>query len=93
MHTGGQLPAPDHLGILKAAIKSDGSFTAKGSQDGAFAGTNAKFTYSFTGYFEGATPAGPLTAAGTFREDIGFTSGTTETCTSDDQSWTATRAS
>ena len=85
--------ASDHLRFLKVAIKPDGSFTAKVTQDGVLNGVNAKFTYAFAGYFEGPTPAGPATVAGTWREDIQFASGATRMCTSNDQSWTATRSS
>jgi hypothetical protein len=87
----GQYPTYDHLGILQASIEPNGSFTAKASQDGVFAGTKATFTYSFTGYFEGVNASGAATAAGLFREDIVFTDSTIRTCTSNDQSWTATR--
>ena len=80
------------FGILKTGINRDGSFTAKTSQDGVFAGTKAKFTYTFTGYFQGVNASGAATAAGMFREDIVFTDSTVRTCTSNDQSWTATRS-
>jgi hypothetical protein len=83
--------ANDHLGILQVAIKPDGSFTSETSQDGVVNGVNAKFTYTIDGYFEGPTPAGAATVAGIWREDIVFASGTTKMCTSNDQSWTATR--
>ena len=54
-------------------------------------GANAKVTYFVTGYFEGNTAAGAATAAGMYREDIVFTDAPTRTCTSNNQSWTATR--
>ena len=76
---------------MRVAIKPDGSFTAKASQDGVFAGSKAKFTYSFTGYFQGVSAAGAATASGVFREDIVFTDSTIRTCTSNDQTWQATR--
>ena len=75
-------------------VQPDGSFAATGSQQGVFDNAKAKFTYSFAGYFEGATPSGPETVAGTLREDVVFPlNGTTEMCTSNVQPWAATHAS
>ena len=82
---------PDHLEILKTSIWPDGSFTATTSQNGVFAGKNAKFTYFFTGHFQGVTSAGVATASGVYRQDIVFTDTTTRTCTSNNQTWTVTR--
>jgi hypothetical protein len=82
----------DHLAIGEVAIKPDGSFTAKSFQNGLFGGSNAKFTYTFAGYFEGPTPAGTATVAGIWREDVVLASGTTAMCTSNNQSWSATRS-
>ena len=81
----------DHLVIPNVAVKSDGSFSATTSQSGVLSGVNAKFNYTIAGYFEGPTPAGSSTVAGIWREDIVFASGTTKMCTSNNQSWTATR--
>jgi hypothetical protein len=88
-------PSLDHLGIARGTVRADGSFTATGSQSGVFAGLPARFTYSFTGSFQGLNTAGRATAAGSFREDIAFADGggTRHTCTSNDQFWSATRAS
>jgi len=89
----GSFPRYDHLSILDTAINPNGSFTATSTQQGVFDNVSAKFTYWFAGYVEGATPAGPVTLAGTLREDIVFAaSGANETCTSNDQSWTAVRS-
>ena len=82
----------DHLTIAQVTVNLDGSFTAKTSQTGVVNGSNATFTYTFAGYFEGPTPAGAATVAGTWREDIAFASGTTTYCTSNAQIWTATRS-
>ena len=87
----GSFPDSDQIVIPKVAIAPNGSFTGTGSQQGVFDNAKAKFTYSFAGYFEGATPSGPETVAGTLRENVVFpANGTTETCTSDVQPWTAT---
>jgi hypothetical protein len=81
----------DHVTIGNVAVKPDGSFTSETSTTGVLNGVNAKFTYTFDGYFEGPTPPnGALTAAGIWREDMVFASGRTTMCTSDDQLWTAT---
>jgi hypothetical protein len=76
--------------ILKATIKRDRSFTATVSQNGVVNGANAKLIYLVTGYFQGNDAAGAATAAGVYREDVVFTD-TTRKCTTNDQSWTATR--
>ena len=58
-----------------------------------FGSAAARFTFSFAGYFEGATPSGPLTVAGA-REDIVFSAGgVTEFCSSNEQPWTAAHVS
>ena len=81
----------DHLGILQVAVKPNGSFSAKTSQDGVFNGVSGKITYTIAGYFEGPTPAGAATVAGMWREDVVFASGNTKVCTSNDELWTVTR--
>ncbi len=80
----------DHLQVAQVAIRPDGSFSSTTSQQGELLGGGAKITYMFAGYFEGPTPAGAVTVAGTWREDVVFSSGTTTLCTSNLQSWTAT---
>jgi hypothetical protein len=89
-NTGGGGGNDDHLGILNVPIRPDGSFTSTTSQVGVFGagGNSAKFTYTFAGYFEGTTPAGAATVAGTWSEDIVLVGGAV--CNSNDQSWTAT---
>ncbi len=88
----GSFPGSDHIGILQTPIRPNGSFLAMATQRGVFDNLNAKFTYYFAGHVEGATPSGTLTMAGTLREDIVFpANGTTESCTSNDQSWSAIR--
>ena len=81
----------DHFEILQVTIRSNGSFSAKTSQTGLLSGISVKFTYTLAGSFEGPTPAGVSTAAGTWREDVVFASGTTSSCTSNNQFWTATK--
>ena len=81
--------ANDSISIGEVAIQPNGSFTAETVQDGVFQGSNAKFTFTLAGSFEGTTPAGVSSVAGIFREDIVPTSGTTRSCTTNDQFWTA----
>ena len=87
----GSFPDVDQLVIPQVTVQPDGSFSGTGTQEGVFDNAKAKFTYSFAGHFEGATPSGPLTVAGTLRDTVVFpANGTTETCTTNNQPWTAT---
>ena len=91
---GGSFPAPSSIIIPQVAVKPDGSFAATVSNNAPYDSTTAKFTYSFAGNFEGATPAGAETVAGSLREDIVFAAnGAAETCTSNLRPWTAVRNS
>ncbi len=81
------------LGIASALLKSGLSFTATTTKSGVYLGHPAKFTYTFRGNFHGVAPSGAARAAGTFRETMTFTDSTKRTCTSNTQSWTATRNS
>ena len=80
----------DQFEMLQVAIKSNGSFDAEGPQRGVLSGSNVKFAYTLAGSFEGPTPAGVSTAAGTWREGVVFASGTTSACTSNNEFWSAT---
>ena len=80
----------DHLAVLQTPITPDGSLNATASQEGLVSGSQAKFTYTIAGHFEAATATTPASAAGTWREDIALASGTQTSCTSNDQSWSAT---
>jgi hypothetical protein len=79
------------FGIAAAALKPDGSFTATTTQTGVYAGYPAKFTYTFQGNFHGVGPSGAARAAGTFQETLKYSDSAARTCTSNIQSWTATR--
>jgi hypothetical protein len=88
----GSVPGSSQLVIPLIGVQANGSFTATTTQQGVFDNAKAQFTYSFAGHFEGATPSGPETVAGTLREDIVFpANGTSEFCTTNDQPWYATR--
>ena len=81
------------FGMAAVPLKSDGSFTATTTQTGVYNGFPAKFTYTFRGNFHGEDPSGAARAAGTFQETMTFTDSAARTCTSNAQSWTATRTS
>lgn len=75
--------ALDHLGIDEVTIAPDGSFTSTTTQTGLFGGSTATFTYTFNGHSQGTS------FTGTYREDITYNNGTSS-CTSNNQSWSAT---
>jgi Divergent InlB B-repeat domain len=79
----------DHLRILKAAIRPNGSFSAKTTQTGIVRGFPATFTYTVKGRFQRATQGRQASAEGTWREDV-VLGGQGGRCTSNEQSWTAT---
>jgi hypothetical protein len=90
----GSLPDSSQLVIPEVGIQTNGSLAVTTSDQGVFDNAKAKFTFSFAGYFEGATPSGALTMAGTLREYIVFpANGTTETCSTNNQPWVASRSS
>jgi len=64
----GSFPDSDQLVIPEVMVQPNGSFSGTGTQEGVFDNGKAKFTYSFAGHFEGPTPSGPLTVAGTLRD-------------------------
>jgi hypothetical protein len=78
------------VGVLQVAIQPNGSFSTKTSQNGVLNSSSVKITDTFTGHFQPATATAAASAAGTWREDIAYASGTTASCTSNTQSWTAT---
>ena len=87
----GSFPDVDQLVLPQVTVQPNGSFSGTGTQEGVFDNAKAKFTYSFAGRFKPATAAGPPTAAGTLRDNVLFpANGTTETCTTNVQPWTAT---
>lgn len=52
-------------------------------------GDNDTITYTVAGHFEGQTSTSSSFVAGTWREDVTFSSGNTTSFSSDDISWTA----
>ena len=80
----------DQLNVASIPIGADGSFTSTTTQSGVHNGSPAMFTYTFNGHFEGLSSSGAERVAGQFREDITFNNGTAYSCTSNDESWSAT---
>lgn len=81
----------DHIQIPSVTLSAAGSFSTTTSTSGVIGGYVAAFFFTFRGNFHGVSPEGAARAAGTFREQITYTDTTSEVCTSNDQSWTATR--
>jgi hypothetical protein len=79
----------DHISIGAVAIAADGSFTSVTHQTGIVNDASTAFTYTFSGH--GASSAGTERLAGTFREDVSYTSGASYSCSTDDQAWSVTR--
>ena len=86
----GNLTISEPFSIAAIPLKPDRSFTATTTKTGVYNGHPAKFTDTFRGNFHGVAPSGAARAAGTFRETMTFTDSTKRTCTSNNQSWTAT---
>ena len=91
MHAGRSVPKQRTISIPKVAIAANGSFAGSGSQQEVFDNARPSSPTPLPGNFKGATPSGPETVGGTLREVVVFpANGTTETCTSNVQPWTAT---
>ena len=78
------------LNVASIPIGADGSFTSTTTQTGVLSGAPATFTYTFNGHFHGTTSSGHERVGGQLREDITFNNGTAYSCTSNEQSWSAT---
>jgi len=76
--------------IAAITIASNGSFSATATQTGVINGAPATITYTFSGHFHGTNSSGVERAAGQVRDDITYNNGTAHSCTSNDQSWSAT---
>jgi hypothetical protein len=75
----------DHFEMAEVAVAGDGSFSATGHQNGVVEGVAATFTYVLSGNL------GEKTASGSVREDVTFNNGTAYSCSTNSQTWTATR--
>ena len=81
----------DHLSVASIAIGSTGSFSSTTSASGTVSGHPATFTYTFRGNFHGVNASGAERAAGTYSETITYTDSTARDCTTDGQTWYASR--
>ena len=58
---------------------------------GVYSEYAAKFTFTFKGDYDGANSSGVASLSGTFRETVTYTDSAARTCSSGNQTWTATR--
>jgi len=72
--------------IPSIAIAPGGSFTGTATQTGVVDNSPATYTYTVSGHFRGTT------ATGTWRDEITYNNGAAYSCTSNTQSWSATRS-
>jgi PKD domain len=77
--------------IASVPLKANGSFSKTTTQQGVYQGYPATFTYTFSGNISGVNADGAVTVAGSFRETLAYTAAAAYDCTSNDQSWSATR--
>ena len=83
-------PSPDDsFYIASIPINADGSFSSTTSQTSVIANSAVHITYTFSGHFHGRNASDQERIAGSFREDISY-DGTSTTCTSGTQPWSAT---
>ncbi len=82
----------DNLAIASVAL-TNGAFNTTATASGTVSGHPATFTYTFEGNFHGVNVSGAARAAGMFVETITYTDTAARTCTSNDQSWTASLTS
>ncbi|HWF34385.1 MAG TPA: hypothetical protein VG295_03410 [Solirubrobacteraceae bacterium] len=80
----------DHIGVGEIPIAADGSFTSVTSQTGIVGSASATFTYTFSGHFHGPSSGGAARVSGVFREDVTYANGASYSCSSNDESWSAT---
>jgi List-Bact-rpt repeat protein len=84
-------PSPDqHFSIASIPIDPNGSFSGTVTQTGVVGGAPVHFTYTFSGHFHGQTTLNKERVAGTVRENLTY-DGTSTTCTSNTQYWSATQ--
>jgi hypothetical protein len=79
--------ASDQMRFLEIPVGANGAFSASTSYSGIFRSLQATFKFTVNGRLQGGKTS---SAAGTWREDI-TTSDPSISCTSNEQSWTATR--
>jgi hypothetical protein len=86
--------SPDAPIVLDSvALAADGSFSSTSTQTGVVGSDNypTTFTITFQGHFHGVSASGAARAAGSVLETATYTNGTTDSCTSNKQSWSIAR--
>ncbi len=78
----------DHIQFASIAI-TDGSFTGSATDTGVIDHSTATYTYTFNGNFHGTSTSGVERVAGQLRETITFDNGTSYSCTTGPQTWSA----
>jgi hypothetical protein len=82
----------DHIQFASIPIAADGSFTSGPvTETGVIDNQTATFTYTLSGNFHGTTSAGVERIAGQLTEGITFNNGSQISCTTNPQTWWATR--
>jgi hypothetical protein len=81
----------DHIQFASIAI-TGGSFTGSATDTGVIDNSPATYTYTFNGNFHGTNTSGTERVAGQLRETITFDNGTSYSCTTGPQTWSATYA-
>ena len=73
------------FGIASATISATGAFSATSTQTGVQSNSQATITFTMSVQFHGTSVAGSI------REDVSYNNGSQVSCTTNNQSWTATR--
>lgn len=82
--------AASSFSLPAVAIRRDGSFAGKAAATGVYNGVTARFAYLFGGSFESLDKNGVPRVSGTYRETMSYSSsGSSYSCTSNDQPWSA----
>jgi hypothetical protein len=68
---------------------TNGSFTGSATDTGTFDSSPAMYTYTFNGNFHGTATDGTERVAGQLRETVTFDNGTSFSCTTGPQTWSA----
>ena len=79
------------FGIPAATLKANGSFNGATTEHGQFLGFSATFTYTLQGNFHSLDQNAVERAAGMFHETVTYNDGIQHNCTSNNESWYATR--
>ena len=83
-------PSPyDNFYIASIPINADGSFSTTTTETGVIGNAPVHITYTFSGHFHGQNTSNNERVGGMVREDLSY-DGTSRSCTSGDQYWSAT---